>query len=297
MWLVIAAGAVAGTGAWMVVTVFLPPAPPDLRAALRLLDSSQRLSAGSPRSRAAAWSLRLGDAVAERLPGTGVFAVPRSQLRVLTVDVGRFVSVRLGAAVGGLLIPLLLWPLLASVGAAPPLAVPAAVGVGLAAAGWAVPGAVVARRAAGVRWEFRIAVSAYLDLVALERAAGAGVIEALESAASIGRGPAFAAINGRLALAARTGATPWSALGTLADDLDVPELRHLVDIAASAADGAAVYATLLAASRSLRNALASDAQAEANAASERLVFPVALLGTGFLLLLFYPALARLLGNG
>jgi len=71
-------------------------------------------------------------------------------------------------------------------------------------------------------------------------------------------------------------------------------VKDLADITAAAGDGAAVYATLLAKSRSLRAAVRADQQAAANAASERLVFPVVLFGTGFLLLFFYPALIRLL---
>ncbi len=119
----------------------------------------------------------------------------------------------------------------------------------------------------------------------------------LEAAADVGHGPAFALIRARLTLAARTGGNPYAALAALADEVDVPDLRDLADITATAADGAAIYTTLLAKSRSLRNAIAADAHAAANAASERLVFPVVLLGTGFLLLLFYPALARLTGAG
>ena len=69
-------------------------------------------------------------------------------------------------------------------------------------------------------------------------------------------------------------------LRALGEELDVPELRNLADIAEVAADGAAVYNTLLATARTLRHAELSDARAEANEVSERMSRPLALLVFG-----------------
>jgi pilus assembly protein TadC len=284
------AGAAYGLGTALLAAAALPPAPPDLAAALARTVSRDTSDARS------GWVARTSRAVLRRFPALSSLGVPVAELRVLRLPAESFVLMRMTAAAAGLLTPLLLWTCTVPLGLGVPLAPPALLSLALATAAWTLPRVAVARRAADVRRELRIAVSAYLDLVAMERAAGASMVEALEAAAAVGRG-AFALILERLTLASRTGATPWSALDALADEMGVPELRDLADIASAAAGGAAVYNTLLAASRSLRHAISAEAHAAANAASERLVFPVALIGTGFLLLLFIPALARLLGSG
>jgi pilus assembly protein TadC len=297
---------VIGVGVLLLAVGLLPPAPPDLRAALARLDTAPtgvydttptwngEASAGGEGAR---WWQRSGTWVAARTPVAGPFAAPAADLRLLGVPPVSFAAARVAAATGGLALPGVLWTLTGLAGMTVPLAVPAVVGIGLAAAGWLLPAAVLRQRAAGARAGLRVALSAYLDLVALERAGAGSPVEALEAAAQVGHGPAFSLIRGRLLLAAHSGTSPYTALADLAEEIGVAELRDLADIAAIAADGAAVYATLLAKSRSLRNAIGADAQAAANAASERLVFPVVLLGTGFLLLVFYPALARLLTAG
>ena len=75
----------------------------------------------------------------------------------------------------------------------------------------------------------------------------------------------------------------------------MPDLADLADIVALAGDdGAAVYDTLLAKAAALRNRTRADATAAANAASERMTLPAVLLGVAFLILVAYPALARVL---
>ena len=302
----IAAGMTIGLGVLLVAAGLLPPAAPDLRAALARLDTepaaggsaSPGWTGGEPVTvTRARWWEAAGGWVAARTPAGGPFAAPAADLRLLGVTPASFAAARAAAAAGGVAFPVVMWTLTGLAGMSLPLALPGVVGVGLAAAGWLLPAAVLGQRAGGERVALRVALSAYLDLVALERAGAGSPVEALEAAALVGHGAAFTLIRRRLLLAARSGASPYAALADLADEIGVAELRDLADIAAVAADGAAVYATLLAKSRSLRNAIGADAQAAANAASERLVFPVVLLGTGFLLLVFYPALARLLAAG
>jgi len=77
--------------------------------------------------------------------------------------------------------------------------------------------------------------------------------------------------------------------------MGVEELRDLADIIALAGDdGAAVYDTLVAKAAGLRARALADAEAAANAASERMTLPAVLLGLGFLILVCYPGLARVL---
>jgi hypothetical protein len=293
----LAVGGLAGLGVALLGAGLLPAGPPDLRAALARLDAPPAAAGltGPGRGGAVPWWERVGAWVSARTPAA--LGAPAADLRLLGIAPARFAAGRAALAAVGLAMPAGLWALAGFAGLWAPVAAPAALGAGLAAAGWLIPGAVLAGRAGQARAAFRVALSAYLDLVALERAGAGSPVEALEAAGAVGRGPAFTLIRNRLALAARSGASPYAALAELAAEVGVAELRDLADIAATAADGAAVYASLLAKARSLRNAIGAEEQAAANAASERLVFPVVLIGTGFLLLVFYPALSRLLASG
>ena len=302
----LAAGGAVGLGLVLLAAAILPAGPPQLEAALTRLDAPLRaqldLSSADRagpvhRARFARWSAAAGGWVARRTPAGGPMSAPAADLRLLEIDAGLFAASRAGLAAAGFAFPAALWTAAAVAGARLPVSAPGLLGVALAAAGWLAPAAVCRERASRARAQLRVALSAYLDLVALERAGAGSPVEALEAAAEVGHGSAFLLVRSRLVLAARAGTSPYAALAALAEEVGVVELRDLADITATAADGAAVYTTLLAKSRSLRNAIATEAHAAANTASERLVFPVVLLGAGFLLLLFYPALARLLAAG
>jgi hypothetical protein len=69
------------------------------------------------------------------------------------------------------------------------------------------------------RAEFRHALGAYLDLVALEMAARAAPAEALPAAAKVGTGWPLALIRDTLYRATRAGLDPWAALGELGSSL------------------------------------------------------------------------------
>ena len=95
--------------------------------------------------------------------------------------------------------------------------------------------------------------------------------------------------------AALSGRKPWSDLRALGEELDVVELRNLADIAEVAADGAAVYNTLLATARTLRHAELSDSRAEANRVSERMSRPLAVLVFGLTVFVLVPFMLRMFG--
>ena len=88
---------------------------------------------------------------------------------------------------------------------------------------------------------------------------------------------------------------PWESLGRLTDELDLPVLDDVADIMRrSAADGAAVYTTLRARAKNLRTELLADQAAEANADSEKMTAPGALLAVLVMLLMAFPAVIRML---
>jgi Flp pilus assembly protein TadB len=191
-------------------------------------------------------------------------------------------------------------PLFAAVlalgGARMPLAVPAIASLALGVCLFFAPDLVTRVNAAERRTDFRHALTSYLDLVALERGAGAAPTEALEAAAEIGGGWAFQRIAAALDQARRSGATPWGALAKLSAEVGVGELADLADIAEVAGqEGARILQTLTARVASMRaEALAAD-RAKAGARSTTMVIPIALLGAGFLLLLIFPIVYRTFG--
>ena len=114
-----------------------------------------------------------------------------------------------------------------------------------------------------------------------ERAARGSPTEALEEASRISGAWPFVMIHTELLRAELAGAPPWDGLRDLGRRIGLDQLSNLADIVAAAADGAAVFATLLA-----------DQQAKAGVASEQLSLPAIVLATGFIMLVLYPALTR-----
>ena len=170
---------------------------------------------------------------------------------------------------------------------------PAVTSLACGAALFFAPDLVTRVNAAERRADFRHALTSYLDLVALERGAGAAPTEALEAAAEIGGGWAFERITAALDQARRAGSAPWTALAGLATETGVVELADIADIAEVAGqEGARILETLAARAASMRaEALAAD-RARAGARSTTMVIPIALLAAGFLLLLVFPIVYR-----
>lgn len=295
---IVVAGAAVGGGLAMVIAG-LSPSTPDLRSALARIDSAPGpITANGTNgrehgavSRWHRWARAHAPALAARLR----LHRYRADLDLVGETPETLVIRKIGYGLLGLAFPPVLTAAMAFVGLSLPLAIPGVASLGLAAALFHVPDVDLRRRAKTTRGEMRSAVCVYLELVALERAADAGTVEALNRAAEIGDGRAFALIRAALLRAYLAGAAPWQGLAQLARDLRVAELDDVADIMRlSGEDGAAVYATLRARAASLRTALLTDAAAEANAASEHMIMPVAFLGVTFMALLGYPAFARIL---
>jgi Flp pilus assembly protein TadB len=286
-------GSLAGVGLTLVVSQ-LVPAPPDLGAALERL-STQRSPAHDVPS--AGLQDRLGRALLARggsLPG---LRPPSRQLAILRIAPHQWLGEKALLAVIGLAFPPLLVGLLDVAGIGLPWAVPTLASLALAALFYSLPSLTVRERAAAAREDFARAVGAYVELVALERLAGAGTNQALENAAHVGQSWVFERIREELLRARLSGATPWDSLAALAEELGVPELADLSDIMRLAGEeGAQVYEALRARGRSLRTAMLTREQARANAASERMVLPVALLALCFALMIATPAMYHLLST-
>jgi hypothetical protein len=296
MTVLILAGALVGLGLTVILAGLRAPAP-DLRAALARLTAPTDVPAawaavGSDAGSALDRSLaRLADRLSEALG----LSRHRADLALTGTTPSRMALEKLGYGMVGLVFPILMGSILAIAGVSLPFAVPMAAGVLLGAAMSFLPEVELRRRAALARLQLRRTVCVYLELVALERAADAGAVEALERAAAVGQGPGFGHIREALLRARLEGRTPWQQLSALAEELAVPELGDVADIMRlSGEDGAAVLPTLRARAASLRTSLLQSDVAAANEASERMSIPVALLGVAFMALLGFPALWRIL---
>ncbi len=290
----ILAGAVLGTGV-AVAIAGATRSRPDLGDLLRRMDAG-RLENLDPRR------VRATDSVLEKLGGRllaqvgeGVVRLPRQELDLLGRSPAQHVGAKIGFGLLGLLLPALSVAVVALTGSSLPIAIPALGGLALAVLFWMVPDINVREEAANARRDFRYAIASYLELVCLERAADAGPSEALLKAADIGEGWVFSRLRDALTRAELNGIAPWISLKQLSEELGVPELGAPADIMALAGEeGAAVYSTLQAQAASLRGVLLTDAQSEANNASEKMIIPVTALVIIMSLYIGYPAIARIM---
>jgi tight adherence protein C len=145
------------------------------------------------------------------------------------------------------------------------------------------------------RRDFRHAIGAFLDLVAMNLAGGRGVPEALMAAGDIGDGWAFWRIRDALSNARITGQTPWQALGSLGEEIQVSELKDLsAALGLVADDGAKVRDSLTARAASLRRRELADLEGKAGEKSQSMLVAQMLLAAGFLVFLIYPAISILI---
>ncbi len=283
---VLAAGLLAGLGCWLAVRELIP-AGPSLRAAIGRLDSG---GAAADNGSVPARLGRRASAAAPWLP------VPVQDLRLLGQDPADWVVAKLGLGFAGLALVPVLTGLLALGGRSLPWTIPAAGSLALGAALFFTPDLVTRSNARQRRADFRLALTSYLDLVALERGAGAAPTEALEAAAEVGQGWAFERISLALTQARRASAPPWDGLAQLAGEIGITELADLAEIAGVAGqEGARILDTLSARAESMRAEALAATRAEAGARSTTMVLPIALLAGGFLVLLIFPDFYRLFG--
>lgn len=276
------------------VAAFAQPAPIRLSAALARLNARDQMS-DDPDTRLGRyerWLVPL--AVRAARSSNRWWGLPTRDLDACGLSPTRYLGRRIAWAGSSAALAAVLWLVLAAGGvglAAGVLVFAVALG---AIAGSAVPVLELAETARKRRDEFRRSIAAYLDLVAQERASGAAAGPALIEAARVADSWPFRSVHAALLRAEHAGDTPWEALVRLAARMGVPELGDVADIAAAAADGAAVYSALTTKARGLRHATLAADRADANSRSQRLALSVTLLLIGFVLLAFYPALIRLL---
>ena len=291
--LLILSGLLAGSGLALFATR-LVPAQPDLANALdRLAPSVRPRNAVEADTTPTNLAGKMGVRAMRWLP-SGVWGpVPIRELRLLRRPVAVFYGQKLLYSLAALaIVPVLGW--LLSLSLPIPWPISAAAGVVGAIGMWFAPNYDVRVEAKAARAEFTRSLGAYVDLVALERNAGAGSRQALENAAEIGDSWVFQRLREELGRSRWSGQAPWDALTSLADELGLPDLADLADIMRlSGEEGAQVYATLRARSTALRSALLAVETTKANEVNERIAIPGNLLAMIFIAIMLGPAIFRL----
>ncbi len=195
----------------------------------------------------------------------------------------------------GLLLGLLAAAGLSVAGVALPGGAPVVLAAVLAVVFFFLPDLDARAEATRRREEFRRALGAYLDLVALEMAGSAAPAEALPSAARIGAGWPLALIRDTLYRATRGGRNPWTALADLGQRIGVGELRDLGQLIALVAhDGARVRSTLTARAQTMRRHELANLEGKAGKADQSMRVAQILIGLGFIAFLGYPAVVAVL---
>jgi tight adherence protein C len=289
-------GAGLGVGLWALVVWLFPPQPP-LRTLIDRLHTTPPpppiLTADSD-----GWALRIGKPLVKPLAALGL---PNRRLQGDLAVIGKSAQQHLAEkatlALTGLLLPLLVELVLVLGGLGLSWEVPAMAGLLLAVGGFLLPDVVVRQEADSRRANFRHALSAYLNLIRVLLAGGAGVDGALSDAVGIGRGWAFQQLRRALNTARITRTTPWGTLGRLGAELDIHQLSELAaSVGLAGTEGARVRASLAAKATALRTRELTDAEGDAQAATERMSVPVVLLFAGFLVFIGFPALMKVLGG-
>ena len=241
-------------------------------------------------------SKRLGAALSRFCAEQGwEFRSLRSNLALVGKSFENFIATKVLLAVFGLIFPPVVLAAISLAGVHLSILIPVWAGLVFALIFFFLPDLDLRQQVERRQRDFRHAIGAFLDLVAMNLSGGRGVPEALMAASEIGEGWAFWRIRDALANARITGQTPWQALGALGAEVQVNELKDLsAALSLVAEDGAKVRESLTARAVSLRRRELADLEGQAGERSQSMLLAQMLLAAAFLIFLMYPAVHMLL---
>lgn len=280
---VMVAGAGIGLGVFLAARAVFPRPVPLQRA---LADLSRPRPTLVESDTTSTISNRIGRATVNLFEATGLVDLGglRQRLRALGKPVEAHAYEKMLGGLAGLFLPLGFAAILVAGGVTVPVGWVAVLVVGLGIGGFVWPDLGLSERIERRRRDFRHSLSAYLDLVTIILAGGGGLETALQTSADLGDGWAFAEIRSALRKARLTNRTPWEVFDDLGTELGVDELRELAASAHLAGDqGARIRASLAAKADSMRNGQTAAIEAQAEAATEKMLLPVVTLVVGMIL--------------
>jgi hypothetical protein len=297
MILVMASGAIAGLGMFLLVRLFIQPRP-GVAATLARIDASRRTGGPYvPTSEIAQLSaiertrLGIGTRVeAEALARGWKLERTHTDLAIMNRPFAVHMGTKVLLGVGALVwLPLMAGMLnLSGIGIGTVL--PTVLTLAAVVFAFFLPDLVLNKEAEDRRRDFRHVVGSFLDLVAMNLAGGRGLPEALMAASSVGDHWAIARIRQALSNARVVGITPWEGVGRLGRELGVDELRDLASALALAGDeGAKIRQSLMARAESMRRKELADVEGQAGENSQSMLVAQLLICAAFLLFLAFPA--------
>jgi tight adherence protein C len=294
------AGAIAGGGLFLLAFALIPRRV-SLARQIAALDSPAAMYQPARRTAGAEseFSRRLGTMLARFCAEQGwEFPSLRSNLTLVGKSFENYLATKVLLGLFGLVIAPLFFGVLSVAGVHISVVIPVWVALVVATCFFFLPDLELKQQADRRRKDFRHAVGAFLDLVAMSLAGGRGVPEALMGASEIGGGWAMWLIKDALTNARITGQTPWQALGRLGEELKVDELKDLsAALSLVAEDGAKVRESLTARAASLRRKEIAELEGQAGERSQSMLVAQMLMCAGFMLFMIFPAVIALLGIG
>lgn len=290
--LILLLGGGIGAGLYLIIRA-LTPVQPALSAAIdrlsttAVVDQQPTLPPQGLEERLGAWAER----ATAQLP---MIVTPERDLALIGWSTRKFYGQKAMASLVGFLFPVIM-SVIAYLGQFI-LPIPLTIGAMLllAAVFFFLPDLELRQRAAAQRTHYRRIIAAYVDFVALSRIGGASATQAMSDAARVGDNELFVRIQQMIERSRLRGTSAWNDLRELGDELGVRELHEIADIVRlSGEEGASIWENLRSHAHSMRNAQLRTEQGAANARSESMALPLAVLAFAFIGLLIAPSLLTL----
>ncbi|MGH3499701.1 MAG: type II secretion system F family protein [Nocardioidaceae bacterium] len=306
MIVIMAAGALAGLGLFLMVKVFVQPKP-GVAASLARIDAGRRgeslttTAVAEPEEKVGGIDrarLSLGARFEAEVAARGwKFTAVRSDLAIMNRTFAVHLGTKVLLTIGALIWFPMMAALLAVMGSGLGTTTPAILTVGGACVAFFLPDLALRKEAEARRRDFRHVVGSFLDLVAMNLAGGRGLPEALMAASTVGDHWAMARIRQALSNARVVGITPWEGVSALGRELGIEELRDLASALALAGDeGAKIKSSLMARAESMRRKELADVEGEAGEKSQSMLIAQLLICAAFLLFLAYPAASQIVNT-
>lgn len=227
---------------------------------------------------------RLGSWWLARRPVAVTPAVQRA-LELKDRSLARHYSIKLSAALGGFVVPLVLG-LAGSLLLGTDSSLPLLLSVVGAVLGFVLPDLLLRGEGDNLASDATESLLTFFDLVTLERMANQSATQSLHAAASLSDNAIFAHIRGALERARLEQRMPYAELKALGQRLELPALVDLADVMRLDETGAALSNTLRARVKELRDSHTTTMKTEAQKISERMtifmVVPSLIFGLIFL---------------